>query len=233
MSLLTVIQQVCRETGWPAPSTVVGNSANHVVSLLALAHREGQYLAQYNWTGLQKEHTFTITATAAYELPTDFNHFINRTEWDRAASERIGRLSPQDWQLYKSDMITPVSDYLLRVKQDSDGQTRLFLHPEPGASATASAVFEYVSDGWVSATATATARFTADGNTVRFPEYLLELGTKWRWLRTLGRSWQDERTEYERAFERLLGQDGGARSLNFGGPSDRPYPNLPEGDFTI
>jgi len=234
MSLLTVIQNVCDEIGWPKPTTVVGNDSNHVKTMLALANREGRYLAQWDWTGLQKEHTFIISATAAYALPSDFNHFINGTEWDRGASERIGRLNPQDWQLYKSDLITPVSDYLLRVKQDTDGATRIFIHPTPAAGTSSSAVFEYVSNGWVSTSAAvATAQFVEDGDSVRIPEYLLELGVKWRFLRTVGQDYSEEKDEYDRALERLKGQDGGAKKLNFGSPNVSGFPNIPDGDFTL
>jgi hypothetical protein len=65
-------------------------------------------------------------------------------------------------------------------------------------------------------------------------EYLMTLGVRWRMMRRLGFSYNEELDEYERQVSKAAAKDGGQPILNLS-PNDSltligPY-NLPETNF--
>lgn len=71
MTLLTAIQAVCNELGLASPSTVIGNTDQQVVQLLALANREGWdwMSAEGPWGGwpeLRKEYRFNLASVGPF-----------------------------------------------------------------------------------------------------------------------------------------------------------------------
>ena len=66
MTLLSIIQDTCRECRLPAPTAIVGNTDLQVASLLAMANRSGRTLAkEKDWSALQRVHTVTTVASPA------------------------------------------------------------------------------------------------------------------------------------------------------------------------
>lgn len=67
MTLLSICQAVCNSIPVAAPTSIVGNSNETAVLLLALANRAGETLSrrpQNGWVASQQEFTFTINAVA-------------------------------------------------------------------------------------------------------------------------------------------------------------------------
>ena len=112
MTLLTLVANICNETGFDAPSSVIGSSDDTAIQMLALANKGGQQLAKRGkgiggWAILQTEHTFTTTSgTAEYALPSDFEALIDDTLWDRTNFWKLrGPISPSEWQRLKSSVL--------------------------------------------------------------------------------------------------------------------------------
>lgn len=217
MTLLTICQDVARITPVAIPTTIVGSNDETASLLLACAQAEGKSLARrHNWLSLVAEHTFsTVIGQEDYDLPADFGRLENQTLWDRDNYERIrGPLSAQDWQAYKSSVLanTVTTWKQFRIRSVS-GTVKFSVFPTPDAVETL--VFEYASDGWaVSPLGIRQCCWEADGDTSVLDEYLLYLGTRWRFLSRLGMSYEDERIEYEREVSQAIARDGGAPVLS-------------------
>lgn len=180
----------------------------------------------------------------SYDLPDDFDRFINGTMWDRVDSRPMGNVSPQVWQEYKSGLVSAEIYKRWRIKSDS-GQKALFIDPTPsssqcsytcrdGVQVKVGIAFEYLSKNY--ATSAAGARqstFSADTDTFVLDDELLELSIKWRWLNALRQSYAEERDEYERQLSIKKSQDGGAPKIRMDGSSQLPYPNIPETNIGI
>jgi hypothetical protein len=172
-----------------------------------------------------------------YDLPPDFERVIDSTMWDRSRYWQMrGPLSPQQWQLVKSSIIGQASIQRRFRFRKINGAMRFSIDPVPTDNGSA-LVFEYVSNGWCqSAGGQAQNTWQADTDTGVLDEYLLMLGTRWRVLRRLGFSYNEELDEYEREVSKAMASDGGAAILsivpgNGGFQLLNPYNNIPESGF--
>lgn len=170
-----------------------------------------------------------------YPLPSDFHRPIDNTLWDRSRFWSMrGPQSPQQWQLYKSSVIGRAS-IQRRFRFRTVGGKQVFsVDPVPTDNGSA-LVFEYVSNAWCQSTLGAPqSSWLADTDTGILDEDLLLLGTRWRVLRRLGFSYNEELDEYEREVSKAMAADGGAPILDLA-PADNlsligPW-NLPETNF--
>lgn len=216
MSLLTICQQVAEELSLYVPATIVNNTDDSAVRLLAVAQAEGKALARrHDWSVLQKEHTFSsVAAQAAYSLPSDFRSLIDGTVWNRTQYDSVrGGLSPHEWQQWKSSILGG-GTYRdrFRLRPDS-GVLKFYLDPTPDA--VEDYVFEYLSDSWCkSSGGTAQTAWLADDDTGILDEYLMERGMIWRLQRALGHDYTDQRRDYEREVSRAIARDGGNQVLD-------------------
>lgn len=216
MSLVTICQDVALESGFPSPATIVGNQDETARRLLALAKRELRTLGSRDWSVLRKEHTFpTVISQELYSLPSDFDRFIPSTNWDRGEFWALqGPLNAQEWQHFKSGIIEDGPRLKFRIVPEN-GVNKFALFPIPAEVKTL--VFEYRSKNYAIASGGATKEtFTLDTDEPLFPEDLVTLGLKWRFLSVLGLSYLEEREEYSRQLELALSRDGGSRILNMG-----------------
>lgn len=218
MSLLSICQQVAREGAIYVPASIVNNTDDTAIRLLALAQAEGKSLARRcSWAVLQKEHTFaTVNGTASYSLPSDFRSMLDATAWNRDQYLEIrGGLSPQEWQQWKSD--TTVSSTVrsrFRLKPDSN-TLKLFLDPTP--TTAEDLVFEYVSDSWCqSSGGTGQSAWAADTDTGVIDEWLMERGIVWRLERALGHDWIPLKADYETEVVRAMSRDSRPPVLDMG-----------------
>lgn len=207
-------------TGIPANSIVTAVAGN-VVTLNQAASAEGSG-------------TFTF-GKSDYSLPDDYQRPIDNTMWDRSRYWAMrGPQSPQQWQMYKSSVIGQASvQRRFRFRQIA-GQLRFSIDPVPTDNAAA-LVFEYVSKAWCqSAEGAAQVKWLADTDTGILDEYLLTLGLRWRMLRRLGLSYNEELSEYESEVRKAMAHDGGAAILSIV-PQSYSYllspSNVQEGSF--
>lgn len=170
-----------------------------------------------------------------YALPADFNRVVDNTIWDRSRFWAMrGPQSPQQWQLYKSSVIGRAS-IQRRYRFRQSGALEVFsIDPVPTDNGSA-LVFEYVSNSWAQSIGGAKQiRFLADSDVSILGDYLIMLGARWRMIRSLGLSYQEELDEYEREAGKAMAVDGGQAILDMT-PSDHltllgPW-NLPETNY--
>ncbi len=156
-----------------------------------------------------------IFARDTYELPSDFDHYIPHTWWDRTNHWMLmGPQSPQFDQWQRSGIVT--TGPRLRWRQIGKRPTVFRLWPPPTSQTVPDAlVFEFVSDGWVvAADGSYKKRFTADDDTSLLDDDALILGCKWRMWQIKGFSYGAMQQEYLDYVNRLKARDGGMPDLN-------------------
>lgn len=234
MSLLTLVQTIAEEVGVSSPSSVSGSADRTAKQLLRLVNRSGKALARKAWPALQKEYTFTTTASiAAYAFPSDYGFILDGTVWDRTNFFQMrGGLDPWEWQIRKSAIATTVtSRKRYRIKPTS-GVKQFYIDPTP--TAANSLVFEYISNAWVvdGDDGTFKTAFSKDSDTSLIDQELLELAGIWRFLQKKGLPYAEEAAEYERQVDMRFAQDKSPQVLHMGGPE--PFDirmNVPESGF--
>ena len=89
MTLLTIAQSILRETkNSSIPMSIIGNTQDVAYQILEVLNVTMVELARsYEWQELQKEKTFnSINATEGYDLPSDFDRFVNETFWNKVGT---------------------------------------------------------------------------------------------------------------------------------------------------
>jgi hypothetical protein len=223
LTALSIIQAAFDEIGFPRPSSVVGNTDQLARQALALLNREGKQLVRMrDWKVQVREHSFsTVGGTSDYALPSDFDHFVNDTGWNRSDKEPlIGPLSAQHWQEIKSGTLgSGAYGQRWRVKRSTSGviANKFVLDPTPSAVETL--VFEYVSNAWCvdSAGTTGQAAMALDTDLPLIPEHLLIQGLIWRLLKGKGLEYGDALAEYNASVSLEMARDGGAPKLSLTG----------------
>lgn len=214
MSLLTVVQHVCRRTNLPVPQTVMGNSDPQILQLLGLLEEEGNDLANRGpWEGLTHEASITTTATedqgALTTLaPTGYRYIKQETLWDRSTRLPVaGPLAPAQWQALKA-MFVNGPRYRFRIRGG-----HLLVNPTPPAGS--SWYFEYASKHWILGVDGTTYKqyFTLDADTILLPEELVLMGLRWRWKKEKGFDYAEDFRTYETQVKDTLSRDGGKPTL--------------------
>lgn len=216
MTLLSICQDVADDIGISRPATIIGNSEETALRLLSQARAALKSLGKaYNWLELVTEYTFsTVDDQEDYDLPSDFSRLENQTLWDRTNFEQMrGPLTPQQWQEYKSSVLASTVTTWKRYRiRNVSGSTKFSIHPTPDS--VDSLVFEYVSKNFCeSSGGTGQATWAADTDVGVVDEDLIFLGTRWRMLRRLGMSYDEERLEYDNELSKAKGRNGGAPTL--------------------
>ena len=105
MSLLSICQNAADEVGIRRPTAIIN------------AKRVGRELVKMNIDYLIKEHTFpTVASQEIYSLPSDFDHFVPFTNWNRTTSRRMYPIQPNEWQYFRSGLATVSLNDRFRIK---------------------------------------------------------------------------------------------------------------------
>lgn len=156
-----------------------------------------------------------IFARDTYELPSDFDHYIPNTWWDRTNHWMLmGPQSPQFDQWQRSGIVT--TGPRLRWRQIGVRPTVWRIWPPPTSQSVPDAlVFEFITDGWVKhIDGTYGKYFTADTDTTLMDNNALILGCKWRMWQIKGFSYGAMQQEYIDYVNRLKARDGGMPDLS-------------------
>lgn len=147
---------------------------------------------------------------AKYALPSDYDAIVPRTQWDRSAHwEMIGPEGAQQWEWLMNGYISTGP----RVRWRLLGQ---YFQIWPGFSQAENLGFEYRSKGWaLSATGTAQNSFAADTDTCIYPDRLMVLSGKLKYLESKGLPTQAIYRDYIQELETDIAQDTSAPNLSF------------------
>jgi hypothetical protein len=235
MSLLTVIQAVCRRTNLPVPTTAYGTTDNQIQQMISLLEEEGEDLAGRGaWQGITFEATHTTLAledqgAIATIASNGFNFIKHDTLWDRTDSLPVPAIGSNAWQAMKAVANTGPR-YRYRIRGG-----KLLVTPTPTAGHTWA--FEYASKNWITDSTGVTYReaFAADGDLILLPERLVKLGLRWRWMAEKRMDYAELYETYEQQVKDALGRDGARLTLSMdsAGHSPRPGVIVPQGSWNL
>lgn len=235
MTLLSIVQNVCKQIPLDVPGAVVASTDPQVRQLWRLADQEGKDLVRrHGWQILTTEKTFTTVAAEAQTdtpLSADFDRFCDGTAYNRSLSrELVGPITEKQWQHYKATSTSAWPGYF-RLRGDS-----FLIYPAPSAGETIA--YEYISSYWVDTEGDGTAAqtgFTADADAAVLREELITLGVVWRFLKANNLDYTEEHRNYQMAVQDAIARDGGTRSLDLGAGSSmfRPGVHAPDGNWNL
>ena len=234
MSLLSLIQAVTGLLSLPTPAAVAASGDRQVIQLMAIANEEGRSLARrHAWQALIEEASFvTVNAniqTGNAPIPEDFDRFVPNSFFNRTTRRPLtGPISPHEWQWI---MAQPVYSTVYLAFRQRTGQFLLAPAPPAGQAIW----YEYVSDNWAeSATGAPQSAFLADSDVALLDESLIQLGVRWRFLKSKGLDYAEDMETYEREVEQAIARDGGSSMLSLSPqPVDLNRVNLPDGGFGV
>ena len=152
-----------------------------------------------------------------YPEPSDFDHFENRTWWDRTNRwELLGPDSPQMDQWHRSGIVVTGPRRHFRQLGMLANNYRIWPPPSEIANPLQLA-FEYISNYavYLAGSQTSFSQFwTNDTDTPILDDRAIIMGIKWRFWAQKGMNYGNMRMDYDNYVDRLVARDGGAPTLS-------------------
>jgi len=148
-----------------------------------------------------------------YALPTDYTRLISRTGYDKSRRWAVaGPASAQEWEWLQSSYISTGPRIRYRIFGG-------YIQTWPVIATGDLISFEYLSNGWAidASTGAGKSSFTADTDTYVWPDRLMQLAVKWRYLNQRGFDATSAYDEYQRIFDIAKATDADAPTLSMGG----------------
>lgn len=235
MSLLTMVQRVCKRVGLATPSVAYTSTDPQVLQIVEFCNEEGQELSErYPWQALRIQSSFT---TLAAQLQTDvetvapgFKYVINDTMWDRTLRRPVyGAVNPQVWEMMEGqNLIGPWYQYTIR-----GGDIYFFPVPQAGDSI----YFEYQSANFASNAAgtTTDSVFNADDDYALLDESIMIQGVVWRWKNAKGLEYGEDFNKYESRVADAMARDGTKAALSMSEQRNyiEPVVMIPSGSWNV
>lgn len=221
LTLLQMCQRALREKAeFNTPSTIINNQDPSAVRLRAIAERNGRNLMRLHvWQAMQQTYTFpTVNGTADYALPTDFQRFLNLTDWDRTNFRPLrGPVSPAEWEVLRSGTLSVASQIFSFFRVSGN----LFsIYPTPTTVRTIA--YQYIGKNWVypsGSGASPTADYFAnDTDTCILDDDLMVMGIRERLDALLLGNPFEPSPEYAALIGAMIAADAGKGVITFGQP---------------
>lgn len=232
MPALEIVQRAMASVGLEnIPSVVFTSTDNMVIQFRTLLNVAGRYLrSEYDWQALTQQTTFVTLAQEEQTgaIPDDFDHIVNDTAWNRTTNRAlIGPMTPQQWQAAKAWPTFTQVNIGYRFRND-----KFLVIPNPPAGQDI--YYEYITVNWADTAADVGIDFmTADTDTSRIDETCLERTLVWMWKQAKGMDYAEDMRTASELCDAQMGHDGGkpALSLSRGFWAQRPFPNVPDGNW--
>lgn len=233
MTLLQLVQAICRRVGiTTSPNVVINSTDPQILQILEFANEEGQeQSARYPWQQLQRSTTFTTVAAevqgSIQTIAPGLGYIINNTIWNQTLRRPVyGPDTPQMWTQQKAIQIAgPFNRF--RIFGD-----QLRFYPVPPGGQTCA--FDYMDRRWAVTSTTASETFTADTDTTFLDDRLMILGTIWRWKSAKGLAYAEDFNKYERDYLDIANRDAGKAVISMSGTMYDVVPLVvvPSGSWT-
>ena len=201
MSLLTIVQKAIRQTKLitSVPSQVIGNNDADIQQCQELLFQVGEDLKmEYDWQFLVRETTFdTVNAQETYPLTTvvadgDLESFVGDSMFDVTNNREVKIIDYPKYQ-FLTNTVTSSAGIDKSIAQFDN---KLYIYPIPSGVDTISLL--YKSSQWITSSGgTGQDDWTADTDTSRFPEYLLQLGLVAYILRAFGVPYAEQFNDFK------------------------------------
>jgi hypothetical protein len=211
MSLLSVVREVCANTGVLMPSSVFANiNGNRTMQeMLAHANEIAQRITAdtRNWTKLKTLATLTGDGvTTAFDLPENYLRMpFTANVWSSASTQSPLRFVPgeDDWVRRRANNDT--SSYGEWTMMG--GQMHIF----PALAAGTTASFAYISKNSIALGGGGFSdTFMGNDDTFIISERLLRLGMIWQWKASKGSPYAEDMGTYSDALSNASGFDSPA-----------------------
>jgi hypothetical protein len=228
---LAIIQQASKELGLGSPTTLVGTTDVQILQLQAFLNAAGnELITYYPWAQLKYQWEFVATGVESYDLPADWNYFVDQTQWDRTNHwPLLGPRSPQEWAWLKGGLVAAAPRARYRVMDN-----KLWLWP---VTTTSSIAMEYVSNCYAKDGSSVPIQMVqADDDVPQLEAWLLVKFVKLKFYQLKGFDTTGVLSDFTRLFDSLTGKDTGAEilSLNRGLPNMFIGPwSVPDGSWNV
>lgn len=144
----------------------------------------------------------------AYNFPTDYDHMIVQTQWDRGFRwQLLGPLDAQEWQVLKSGISPTGPRRRFRIMNN-----QFFIDPIPYDGNQL--VFEYISYNWCqNSQFQGQNKWQADTDTYRLDDDTFILGMIWRFRMAKGLDYSEERQMWTDSINRYKARQASVRNL--------------------
>lgn len=218
MTLLSVVQNAALVCGLSKPDQVMASTDRTMQEMARLANEMAQMISErHDWQLLMVQEQITGDGTEeAFDLPADFarmpttaNLWSNRWQWDMNPITGVDA-----WLQYQTWPTTLVlGNWIIYGNQ---------FHVLPIMGDGDLVKYFYVSNKLVRAADNSTkAIFTADDDTFRLSERLLELAIIYKWKADKGQPYADRLNDFEEKLQQLKDTDSGSKPVISGSPRTR------------
>lgn len=198
MTLLSAINEVADVVGLSRFSSVIGSDDENAQTMTALAKQAGEEITRrVDWQQMLKSYTISASPSA---LPSDYQRLIPGSAVRLSTGYPIRAVTNGSQWAVVTLINSPNSFFFIQSNQISIAP---WIIPS-------SAVMDYVSKNWIQGVGDPVSNWTADDNTVLFPEILLVKNVMWRWKRKNGLPYEDDLAEFEAELTNEIKADRGA-----------------------
>lgn len=206
-TVLEVVQDAAPKIGLSAPDAVYGSTDRTALELGSVANEIAERIVRaHDWSLLLTEQVYAGDGvTEGFDLPSDYLRMPKDAQvWSTRWQRPLLPISSDDWQrleVREYDLITGTWILL-------GGQMKFRPELATGENAT----WYYVSNKAVAPVSGGNkARFTADTDTFRLGDRLLELHLIWEWRQRKGLPYAEDMRTAEIALAQAISDDKGAR----------------------
>lgn len=210
MTILSVVERVALKVGLTEPDAIYTDTSRDMQEMKALIEEvTTDILECHDWQVLRKIVTITGNGSSeGHSLPIDYERMIMgsnmwSSRWTWAMNHVV---DPDEWLEYLVVPYTFVNGNWM-LFQD-------FVQILPIMEGTETVRYWYVSDQIVSpASGDPKIAFTADDDTLRINEKLLEFGLVWKWRAKKGQPYAEDMVTYESYKTYRIDKDGGSKPI--------------------
>ena len=203
-TVLQIGEKLSDDVGLPRFTNLVGNSQQGARKILT-SIRDGlsfDVFVDRDWEMLKNEATISVlgSGVTTYTIPTDYDRIINDTIWDETNYKRVrGPVDLREWQDYNKGFAQLAGlELVCRIQGNATGNVKVMTFYPDTSAATVS--FWYISDkSVISSGGVLKTGIQSDDDQFIVPSKAVYAAAKWRLLRSLGQSFDDERIECVRS----------------------------------
>lgn len=228
-TILQIVQSAAPRMGIAAPELLFGSTSDTDVHLLSVLQEAADRIVRaHDWSTLKVEETNTGDGTTeGFDLPADYLRMPKEGQiWSTRWQHPLSPVTAEEWlrlDVREYDLI--VGTWIIL-----EGQIKF----RPVLTSTETARWFYIADTAVKPASGANkARFTADTDTFRLGDRLLELALIWEWKASKGLPYEEAMMTAETALAQAISDDKGARIIaqasrrNFQGKMAYPWQITP------
>jgi hypothetical protein len=204
---MTTTPATAPQVGWVVSNSASANASDFVYPTTVTAVNGNQVTVSTNAANTKTGVTMAF-GQDTYPMPTDIDHLIPQTFWDRSFRwQLLGPIDAQEWQVLKSGISPTGPRRRFRIIGGN-----FCVDPVPADNNQL--VYEYYSSSWCqSAAGVAQSAWAADTDTYLLDDDTMVLGLIWRYRRAKGFDYETEKQEYDRLADTIVAQQAGARNL--------------------